>query len=239
MESKGGVFSFKEGVAKILWMAIPNDDEFTVTYNLVSTTAENGTYDITGEFAFLQEDDTKKVSIEKSSIELNVEVVVDDNPVPVEEEPLAVVEETPDEEPVVEEEPVIEVDPIIEEEPVVETPVVDDAPSIDNEPSENEVTSIPSPETNVSYKVQVGAGHQTVAANYFASKFNLQDNVSTENHEGWIKYLVGVFNEYKAARDKRNVVRNNIKTAFVTAYNSGQRITVQEALMISNQKWYK
>jgi len=105
--------------------------------------------------------------------------------------------------------------------------------------SNNKVTSTPNPENGVTYKVQVGAGHKTVASNYFAAKFNLQDNVSTINHEGWIKYLVGSFGEYKLARDKRNKVRNNVKTAFVTAYNSGQRITVQEALMISNQKWYK
>ncbi|MDF1673001.1 MAG: hypothetical protein P1U41_05825 [Vicingaceae bacterium] len=238
IESNGGVFSFKEGVAKVLWMAIPKGEELNIKYNLESVTAENGNYDITGDFSFLDNEETKKIATEKSTVELNIEVVVDETPDPVEEEPLAVVEETPEEEPVVEE-------PVVEEEPVIDPPVADETPVVENDPTENDnneetqVTSIPSPETNVSYKVQVGAGHQTVAANYFAKRFNLKDNVSTENHEGWIKYLVGAFNQYKDARDKRNVVRNNIKTAFVTAYNSGKRITVQEALMISNQKWYK
>ena len=102
-----------------------------------------------------------------------------------------------------------------------------------------DITSIPRPEKEVIYKVQVAAGHKKVSTTYFATVFKLQDKVSTINHEGWIKYLVGSYTEYKSAKDKTNVVRGNVKNAFVTAYNSGSRITVQEALMISNQKWYK
>ena len=226
-DSKGGVFSFKENEVKILWMAISKDEVFSITYNIeANAIAENGTYGIKGYFSYLENDVTSKYDINVSNFELNVEQLVAEEPA---------TEDSVEEEEVVVEEPAIE-EPITEELPI-EEPVVEETETTDN--SNNKVTSTPNPENGVTYKVQVGAGHKTVASNYFAAKFNLQDNVSTINHEGWIKYLVGSFGEYKLARDKRNKVRNNVKTAFVTAYNSGQRITVQEALMISNQKWYK
>jgi hypothetical protein len=51
---------------------------------------------------------------------------------------------------------------------------------------------------------------------------------------------VGTFNDYKGARDKREGMKNKgVSGAFVTAYNSGKRITVQEALMITSQKWLR
>ena len=241
-DSKGGVFSFKENEAKILWMSIPKGDVYTVSYNLeANSETENNTYNIKGFYSYLENDVTSKYNVDGSSFELNVEqIVAEEAPIeeeptetfPVEEEPVVeepIVVETPAEEPIAEEPPIVEL-PVVEEEPIVEETTT---------PNNNKITTTPNPENGVSYKVQVGAGHKTVAANYFAVKFNLQDNVSTINHEGWIKYLVGSYNEYKSARDKRNKVRSNVKTAFVTAYNSGKRITVQEALMISNQKWYK
>ena len=56
-----------------------------------------------------------------------------------------------------------------------------------------------------------------------------------------MKYTTGDFLAYKQARDGREEIKSNytFPGPFVVAYNNGERITVQEALMISNQKWVK
>jgi hypothetical protein len=223
IDSKGGVFSFKDNEAKILWMAAPVTKEFEVAYKLIAVDATPNSYTVNGAFSYLDNDVTQKYIINSSDFTLSK----------TSEEPIASSIEESIEEEVFEE---VAEEPTIKEEEVIE--VVDETP-VAEVVNTKKVTSTPNPETGVSYKVQVGAGHQKVSKNYFVNKFNLTDPVATENHEGWIKYIVGSYSEYKAARDKRNNVRNNVKTAFVTAYNQGSRITVQEALMISNQKWYK
>lgn len=215
IDTKGGVFSFNDGEAKVLWMASPQEKDFEVTYLLKGNVS--GEVELNGSFSYLENDITQKYIINSTSFTATGIV---------EEEALTVEEE------VVEEEPVInEVEEVTEE-------VVEETPS-NQEDLVNKVTSTPKPETGVSYKVQVGAGHASVSSNYFAKRFNLNDAISIESHQGWIKYVTGTYSVYKEARDKRNEVRNKVKTAFVTAYNQGKRITVQEALMISNQQWYK
>ena len=55
---------------------------------------------------------------------------------------------------------------------------------------------------------------------------------------GWIKYTVGNHSEYKKARDSRNELNNHeFPGPFVSAYNYGERISVQEALILSKQSW--
>ena len=225
--SLSGVFSFKNNTMKILWMGAPQEEVYTVTYFIqADENKDNGSYDIIGFYSYLENEATSKYIIEGTDFNLNRVALIAEEPVIVTPPKKEVVVTKPKAEEVVIAEVVEK-----EKETVKETakPII----------SQEDITSTPSPEGNVTYKVQVGAGHEKVPSTYFATVFKLKDKVSTINHEGWIKYLVGSYGEYKSARDKRNVVRGNVKTAFVTAYNSGIRITVQEALMISNQKWYK
>lgn len=227
-DSKKGVFSFKNNTMKILWMGAPKEEIYNVVYNVqAGPNAENGWQDIIGFYSYLENDATTKFIIEGSRFNYKKEELIVEEPViitpPAEE--VVVASKLKEKEEVIEE----VVEEVTAQEEVITKPTI----------SKNDITSTPRPEGNVTYKVQVGAGHSKVPSTYFATVFKLKDKVSTINHEGWIKYLVGSYTEYKAARDKRNVVRSNVKRAFVTAYNAGARITVQEALMISNQKWYK
>lgn len=108
--------------------------------------------------------------------------------------------------------------------------------------SSSKVTTTPEAEVGISYKVQIMAAHRVVNKSYFKQRHGFSEDFNIENHEGWVKYTTGRFGEYKMARNERERLRTDYATLpgpFVTAYNNGDRITVQEALLISKQQWYK
>ncbi len=104
-----------------------------------------------------------------------------------------------------------------------------------NTSSTNEVTS----NHKVNYRVQICALRKKTETNYFVQNHNVKEKIYLNMHEGWHKYTVGDFKEYMSARDHRGTAKSKYKIngSFVTAYNDGSRITVQEALMITKDKW--
>ncbi len=112
------------------------------------------------------------------------------------------------------------------------------------EPNKPVTTSgiIEKKEGRANYHIQIGAfTNKNVSAAMLKTKFNIEENIDTEFHDSFSKFMIGTYIDYKKARDKRELVKNGngVKSAFVVAYNDGKRITVQEALMTSNQKWFK
>jgi hypothetical protein len=94
----------------------------------------------------------------------------------------------------------------------------------------------------VFFRVQICALSQKKRSAYYVKRvYKIKKKVYLEEHEGWRKYTTGKFAAYKSARDYRNYLWSNTpaKDAFITAYNNGERVTVQEALMVANQKWIK
>lgn len=238
IKGKNSIFTSKNNIIKFMWMNMPPENQFVVSYKLVpEDDIPDQAFIITGTFSYGENDRTKIVNIAERNVDLGKfsdDELVAQNTEPT-PEPKATTTSEPEQKKVVE--PTKQkVEPTYEQpEP---TPVVTHPEPIVGNLAD--VTNVPKPEYGVAYRVQIAAGHKLVRKNYF-KQLNITDDVQTEIHNGWHKYTVGKFSLYRDARDYRVYVWNNtpIHDAFVTAYNNGMRITVQEALMIANQKWYK
>lgn len=242
IESAGGIVTFKNRVLKVLWMTLPEDELIEVSYMMTSQTDLFDSTEVHGVFSFLKNNETAQLELEASHFknyyvappqentaiaEVNSDSTNESSTAEVIAEEIANNETVP--------EASKDVDENIEE--AKESAIAEASESI-----ENAVSNVPAPESSISYKVQLAAGKKEVEKDYFKKRFNVSEPVAIEFHETWYKYTVGKHDVYKSARDHRNEYWNRekpVKDAFVTAYNAGERISVQEALMISKQKWFK
>ena len=270
IKSKNSIFTYKNHIVKFLWMNMPSgsgDDNFVVSYKLIPEgEIPDEEFQIVGTFSYAESDRTKTINIAERNVDLEKDddelLVQASEPAPEPEPAAPIASYTPAPEPTYSYEPVsvpstseTVSQPSVSEtytpstpapsysEPAYEAPkTTTTAPRTrpTYQASAADLTDIPSPEQGVAFRVQIAAGHKLVGKNYF-KRLNITDQVQVEIHNGWNKYTIGNFSEYKDARDYRVYVWNNtpIHDAFVSAYNNGMRITVQEALMIANQKWYK
>lgn len=104
------------------------------------------------------------------------------------------------------------------------------------------IVNVPEPETGVYYRVQIAAGKNNLKSDVFTKLYGFSEGYKLENEDGLYKYTTGYHQVYKSARDGRERITakyEKFKGPFVTAYNDGERITVQEALMITSQKWFQ
>jgi hypothetical protein len=92
---------------------------------------------------------------------------------------------------------------------------------------------------DVQFSVQLLANHRDLNASEVTEALGYSDSFHIYRHEGWHKYLTDDFASYAEAREKRSTLWSTTSAtdAFVTASLDGERITVQEALLMSNQSW--
>jgi len=235
LDSKDAIFTFKEQKVKFLWMNLPMEPYFTVSYRLIpKNQAKLPAPAIDGAFSYLVDD--KTVSVDIIERDINVADVRGEDVKALVTRALSETAPAMAQAPV--EEPAkTETKPAVEPEQAgkpkqVKKPVVK---------TNTDASLSLIPEQGVYYRIQLAAGHKPVNIQRYFKKMKLDKDVHQEIHEGWQKYSVGSFGLYKEARDYRVHIWNTtpVKDAFITAYNSGQRITVQEALMITEQKWYQ
>ena len=99
--------------------------------------------------------------------------------------------------------------------------------------------SASAPATDVAFAVQLLANHRDLSQEEWSDVVGYQGRTHTIRHEGWHKHLTDDVPTYSDARVMRSDIWKNTAAtdAFVTASLEGERITVQEALLISNQTW--
>ncbi len=225
MESKKAIFTFKDQTVKLLWMNLPADPYFVVSYKLVPNEGVTEAPKMDGTFSYIENDNTLSINILEKDVSLqNIS----------NENLLAIISTTEGAATT----PVDYVQPQ-DYSGKVKIEIAESALKLIRE--DTKLTNMLEPESGIYYRVQIAAGHRPINIDRYFKKYNLDKEVRTEFHEGWRKYSVGSFYVYKAARDYRVHIWNTttIDDAFVSAYNEGKRITVQEALMVSNHEWYR
>ena len=231
IDPKEAIFTYKNNMAKFLWMNLPSDSYFMVSYKLIPEKQETGKPILKGKFSYLEGEKTISIDIKQTDqdlaslspeeignliVQLNTQQLAENN---------NTIQTESDHEKITS-----------EKSPKKETTVK--SPS---KIKQDNQAFLLEPEEGIYYRVQLAAGHKSINIQQYFKKYHLDKEVRKEEHEGWQKYSIGSFNVYKEARDYRVHIWNTtpIDDAFVSAYNNGKRITVQEALMIANQKWYK
>jgi hypothetical protein len=222
-DSKNGIFSFSQGVVKLLWMNLPEESNFVVSYKIIPDPGKTEEeLKISGSFSYIIGNESKTIAIVEKNYDLaeNTETTnIDETKVINGAEEITQTKDSVD----------------TKEVKKNESGII----SLVTEKSENEFAL--KPEAGIYYRIQIAAGHRSIDIEKYFSQKNVSDDVKMEYHEGWKKYTIGSFYVYKDARDYRVEIWKTtpIDDAFVTAYNSGERITVQEALLIANHKWYR
>ncbi|PBQ34115.1 hypothetical protein CNR22_20830 [Sphingobacteriaceae bacterium] len=216
-KTDGGSFSVADGKIKFVWVNVPEKDELEISYTISGSTSNAVV--LGGEYSYLEDNQSKKFKVPMETIAFQTKQIAG--------------EEKKESKPVEVKDPEI----------VIPATVQSVEETVAKKLSESSMeTTIEKKDGTMNYMVQVGAfTNANVTAQRLKRKFSITETIKSELHEGYSKFMIGAHSEYKTARNQRETMKsvNGVKTAFVVAYNQGKRITVQEALMITNQKWFK
>lgn len=242
IQTKDAIFTFKDQKVKFLWMNLPPEQRFVVSYKLIPISKTDvKQLSLKGTFSFIINEATQVIDITQKEVDLsnldpkNLEGIIASLPTP----DFTMGNQSNNGQPASNSytEPGVDGGKEI----AIKYQKIEEKKQATSKRAIDIKSYMLEPEKGVYYRVQIAAGHRPVDIKSYFKKYRLPQEIRTEEHEGWYKYSVGSFNGYKEARDYRvNLWKTTaISDAFVAAYNNGTRITVQEALMITNQKWFK
>ena len=244
IDTKGGIFTYSNQMAKFIWRDLPAEPFFTVSYKLIpedGVTPNPALMRLSGVFSYMIDERTYTSDIIERS-----EILAGLNSARLNDILNGITIQSTEQQPTQ-----LAVNPPPQPEPSKQPSTLSSSTTPEKKPSTPSTSPSRTvagksddelkPEEGVYYRVQIAAGHKPVNTQRYFRGYRLEYSVMKEVHDGWFKYSVGSFKEYKDARDCRVNMSNTTKIndSFVAAYNNGKRITVQDALMALNQKWVK
>jgi len=264
IETAGSVFKNADGYAKFIWTNLPDSNsEIIVKYKITNNIGQDTNFTISGVFSsekLISEGYNSGIAIPETEYVPNREIIANTKTDTIKAD-IIVQEDTKQDTSLelasnneinVEETIIItkDTDEVINEiisQVVLDSSIFNSKDKIEEgkvlgEVKKEEVIkniiSTKKVNNNVDYKVQILAGHRIISERQVSNQFNYSGEYALETHNGWIKYTVGTNSKYSDARDSRNELKNyNFPGPFVTAYNYGERISVQEALILTSQNW--
>ncbi len=81
LDAKGATFSYKDNIVKFIWMALPAENEFKVTYKLKTTEDVEGDFSIVGKFSFIDNNERKNIVMPASAVSISKEELASEEPV--------------------------------------------------------------------------------------------------------------------------------------------------------------
>jgi len=234
----GGDWSFENGVIKVQWYnPVKTNPTLHVQYKVIVSPDITGTFSIKGHVSYVENMGNKLLTIAPATIQLKENAALanndktNNNTDKTQSDPVVTNEQTNTNK--------TQNDPIVTND---ETTKTGSDPVVTNDQNTN-TTITQDPQTNkttgVTFAIQIAAMQRLVPVTYYKNTFGLAV-VSAEQVNGLNKYTTGSFSTYQDARNGRETVKSKgVQGPFVVAYSNGKRITVQEALMITSQKWIR
>lgn len=216
-----GIESFSSSTVKFIWMKLPQEQEFELSYRLVPKRDEpQGEMQINGQLTYSAGNENKVVDIREVDAMLEEmtlaekRTLLSSGTLPAASTPVV---QAPDPEPELS---------IPDPEPVESTASTSRPGGASGDVIVN--TPVLAAGSGVYFRVQLAANRRAFDAQTFYSRAGVGQDVYVERDEGLHKYTAGSFTDYASARAYRDKIEKlaRVSGTFVVAYRDGVRIPV-------------
>ncbi|WP_320052166.1 SPOR domain-containing protein [uncultured Acetobacteroides sp.] len=253
VETRGGVFDFSNGKVKFLWLDLPSQPRFLVSYRLKpkAKQADGKALSITGYFAFMVADATEIHEVAQAQVDLKKFAITSDVRTKgrattaggAREIPIKYVGIAKQPQQAKKAETTAKVQEAQKQQAKTPTtaPLKANTKAAEAAPTKQETSKQEAPKqeasetkakAGVAFKVQLAAVSKEADKAGAANRFKTDSPLLREEINGMVRYLVGPFTTYNEALAAKNKAKQSgYKDAFLVAYNQqGSRISIKEAL---------